>query len=95
MQKDTKKTRVGLVRNVAPCCRPTTNVIGPLHECKKVCTSYMQKSPTTVRQSWINQARSEEEEKERKRDRKDRGQGADGKLPNKTKPIRGTKTMST
>ena len=39
----------------------------------------MHKSPTPVRHSRMNQARSEEEEKERKRDRKDRGQEADGK----------------
>ena len=36
--KDTKRTRVRLDRNVAPCSRPTTNVIGPLHGCKKVCS---------------------------------------------------------
>ena len=39
----------------------------------------MHKSPTPVRHSRMNQARSEEEEKEWKRDRKDRGQEADGK----------------
>ena len=33
--KNTKRTRGRLDRNVAPCSRPTTNVIGPLHECKK------------------------------------------------------------
>ena len=38
----------------------------------------MHKSPTPLRQSRMNQARSEEEGKERKRDRKDRGQEADG-----------------
>ena len=37
----------------------------------------MHKSPTPVRHSRMNQARSEEEEKEG--DRKDRGQEADGK----------------
>ena len=36
-------TRGRLDRNVAPCSRPTTNVIGPLHECKKVCP-WMQES---------------------------------------------------
>ena len=35
--KDTKRTRGRLDRNVAPCSRPITTVIGPLHECKKVC----------------------------------------------------------
>ena len=32
-----KRTRERLQRIVAPCSRPTTNAIGPLHECKKVC----------------------------------------------------------
>ena len=45
----------------------------------------MHKSPTPLRQSRMNQARSEEEEKERKRDRKDRGQEADGKKGSLTK----------
>ena len=68
------------------CSRPTTNVIGPLHECKKVCPCT---KALPVRHSRMNQARSEEEEKERKRDRKDRGQEADGKKgsPTKEKPI--------
>ena len=72
--KSMKRTRVRLNRNVAPCSRPTTNVIGPLHECKKVC-------PCTkaLPQSGTNQARSEEKEKERKRYMKERGHKADGK----------------
>ena len=46
------------------------NVIGLLHECKKVCpwrqeSVSMHKSPTPVRHSRMNQARAEEEEKER------------------------------
>ena len=45
----------------------------------------MHKSPTSLRQSRMNQARSEEEEKERKKDRKDRGQEADGKKGSPTK----------
>ena len=57
----------------------------------------MHKSPTPLRHSRMNQARSEEEEKERKRDRKDRGQEADGKKgnPTKQKHIGGTKTRPT
>ena len=60
--KDTKRTRGRLDRNVAPCSRPTTNVIGPLHECKKVCpwmqeSVSMHKSPAPVRHSRMNQAR--------------------------------------
>ena len=82
-----KRTGVRLDRNIATCSRPTTNVIGPLHECKKVC-------PTPVRNSRMNQARSEEEEKERKRDR---GHEADGKKgsPTKQNHIRVTKTRPT
>ena len=45
----------------------------------------MHKSPTPVRHSRMNQARSAEDEKERKRDRKDRGQEADGKKGSPTK----------
>ena len=33
--KDRRRTRIRLVRNVAPCSRPTTSVTDPLHECKK------------------------------------------------------------
>ena len=55
----------------------------------------MHKSPTPVRHSRMNQARSEEEKK--KRDRKYRCQEADGKKgsPTKEKHIRGTKTRPT
>ena len=35
--KDTKRTRGRLDRNVAPCSRPITTAIGPLHECKRKC----------------------------------------------------------
>ena len=54
--------RVRLDRTVAPCSRPTTNVIGPLHECKKVC-------PCTkaLLQSGIRAHESRFEEKEKKR----------------------------
>ena len=45
------------------CHRPTTQMQESVS---------MHKSPTQLRQSSMNQARSEEEEKERKRDRKDR-----------------------
>ena len=95
LTKDTKRTRGRPDRNVAPCNRPITTVIGPLHECKKVCPCTKALPP--LRHSRMNQARSEEEEKERKRDRKDRGQEADGKKgsPTKQKHIRGTKTRPT
>ena len=59
----------------------TTNVIGPLHECKK-----LSPIPKALhRQSRKDQARSEKEEK---RDRKDRGQEADGKKGSPTKTHR-------
>ena len=82
-----KRTRGRLDRNVAPTNRHTTNVIGPLHECKKVspCTKALPLSGIRAR---IKQGR---------RKRKDRGQDADGKKgsPTKQKPIRGTKTRPT
>ena len=80
MRRDTKRTRVRLDRNVAPCSRPTTNVIGPLMNARK-CV-HAQKPHSC-------QARSEGEEKERKRDRKNRGHEANGKKgsPTKQKPI--------
>ena len=70
-------------RNVASCSRLSTTVIGPLHECKKVC-SCTKALATSLRQWRMNQARSENEGKERKRDRKDRGQEADGKIGSPT-----------
>ena len=44
--KNVKRARGRFDRNVAPCSRPTTNVIGPLHECKKVwpCTKALPQS---------------------------------------------------
>ena len=63
---------------------PTADVICPLHEYKKVRVS-MHKSPTPIRHSRMNQARSEKDEKEGKRERKDRGQVADGKKRSQTK----------
>ena len=55
-----------------------TNVIGPLHECKKVCPCT--KALSGIR-AWIKQARR----KRKKRDRKDRAQGADGNKGSTTK----------
>ena len=57
-----KRTRGRPDRNMAPCSGPTTNVIGPLHECKKVCPC-TKALPTHLRHSRMNQARLEEEEK--------------------------------
>ena len=54
--KDTKRTRGRLDRNVAPCSRPTTNVIGPLHECKKVCPC-TKALPQSGCRAWIKQGR--------------------------------------
>ena len=43
-------------QDVAPCSRPTINVIGPLHECKKVCPSSCTKALllSSIR-AWIKQ----------------------------------------
>ena len=72
--KDTKRTKVKLDRDVAPWSRPTINVIGPLHECKKVCPCTKALPQSGIR-AWIKQGRR----KRKKRDRKDRGQEAGGK----------------
>ena len=90
--KNMKRTRVRLDRNVAPCSRPTTNVIGPLHECKKVCP-FTKALPQSGFREWIKQCRR----KRKKRDRKEWGQEADGKKgsPTRLKPIWGTKTRPT
>ena len=61
-----KRTRVRLDRNVAPCSSPTTNDIGPLHECKRV-------RPCT--KPYFCQAFAHESRKIReRRDRKKKGQ---------------------
>ena len=60
------------VQDVAPCRRQTSNIIGA--------GVSMHKSPTPVRGSRMNQARSDEEEKERTIVMKDRGQEDDGKI---------------
>ena len=88
-----KRTRGRFDRNVAPCSRSTTNVIGPLHECKSVHAQKPYSCQTYAHES----AKSEEEDKERKKDRKDRGQEAYGKKdsPTKQKAIEGTKTRPT
>ena len=78
-----KRTRGRLDRNEGQCRRPTTNVIGPLHECKKVCPCTKAILLSDIHA--MNNSRSEEEEKERKRDRKDRGQEDDGKEGSLTK----------
>ena len=82
--KDTKRTKIRLDRNVASC----TNVIGPLHECKKVCPCTKALPQSGIR-AWIKQGWR----KRKRRDRKDRGQEADGKKgsPTKQKHIWGTK----
>ena len=58
-----------LNRNVAPCSRPTSNVIGPLHECKKVCPCTKAAALPNSSHLRMNQAMSEPLSK---RDRKDR-----------------------
>ena len=54
--KDTKRTRGRLDRNVAPCSRPITTVIGPLHECEKVCPCTKALPRSGIR-AWIKQGR--------------------------------------
>ena len=87
--KNTKRRRVRLDRNVAKCSRPTTNVIGQLHECKKVCPCTKALPQSGIR-AWIKQGR-------KKRKKRGRGQEADGKKgsPTKHKHIWGTKTRPT
>ena len=52
--KGTKKTGVKLNVNIAPCSRPTTNVISLLHECKKVCPCTKALPQSGIR-AWIKQ----------------------------------------
>ena len=66
--KDTNRTRGRPYWNVSSCNRPTTTVIGPHHECKKVCPC-IKALPISGIHAWIKQG-------QRKRDR---GQEADGK----------------
>ena len=62
--KDTKRTRVRLDRNVVPCSRPTTSVIGPLHECKKVCPCTKALPQSGIR-AWIKQGRRKSKKRRR------------------------------
>ena len=59
-----KRTRGRLDRNVAPCSRPTTNVIGPLHECKKVCPCTKALPQSGIR-AWIKQGRKKRKKRGR------------------------------
>ena len=62
--KDTKRTRGRLDRNGAPCSRPITTVIGPLHECKKVCPCTKALPPSGSR-AWIKQGRKKRKKRGR------------------------------
>ena len=79
-----KRTRVRLDRNVPPCSRPTTAVIDPLHECKKVCPC-RKALPLSGSCAWIKQGRK----KRKKRGRETGKTEAKGwwkeRQPNKTK----------
>ena len=71
-------------RNEAPCSRPTTNVIGPLHECpKKVCPCTKVLLLSGIRPSMKQGRRSERGKRETGKTE------ADGKIgsPTKQKPI--------
>ena len=61
--KDTKRTRGRVDRNVAPC-RQTTTVIGPLHECKKVCPCTKALPHSGIR-AWIKQDRKKRKKRGR------------------------------
>ena len=54
--EDRKRTRVRLDKNVAPWSRSITNVISPLHECKKVGPFTIAPFLSGIR-SWIKQGR--------------------------------------
>ena len=54
-RKETKRTRGRLDMNIAPCSKPTTTVIDPLHECKKLCPCT--EGSTHLRHSRMNQVR--------------------------------------
>ena len=88
LQMSYKNTKI-MDRNVAPCSRPTSNVIGPFHEWKKGCP-YTKALLLSGIRAWIKQG----QRKRKKRDRKDRGKEADGKKgsPTNQKPIWWTKT---
>ena len=62
--KDTKSTRGRPDRNVAPCSRPITTVIGPLHECKKVCPCTKALPPSGSR-AWIKKGRKKRKKRGR------------------------------
>ena len=64
--KDTKRTRVRLDRNVAPCSRPTTPVIDPLHECKKVCPCTKEEEKERKKRKKRERRGKREEEKQQR-----------------------------
>ena len=51
-------------RNAALCSRPTTNVIGHLHECKKVCPCTKAILLSGIR-AWIKQCRTKKKKRGR------------------------------
>ena len=68
--KDTKRTRGRSDRNVAPCSRPITTVIGPLHECKKCVHAQKPYPPQAVAHESSKvgkRGKREEERQERER----------------------------
>ena len=78
-----------LVRNVAPCTRPTINVIGPLHECKKVCPCTKALPQSGIR-AWIKQCQRKRKKEEERQERQRPGGWWKERQPNKTKPTEGT-----
>ena len=93
-RKDTKRARGRPDRNVASCSRPTTTVIAPLHECKKVWHAQKPYPAQTVEHESSKVGRRGKREEERLERQRSGGWWKE-RQPNKTKHIRGTKTRPT
>ena len=83
--QDTKRTRVRLDRNVAPCSGPPTNAIAHSMNARK-CVHAQKPYPS---QAFAHESSKVRGRGKRERDRKDGDQEADGKKgsPTKQKPI--------
>ena len=67
-RKVTKWTKGRSDRNLAPCSRPTTNVFGSLHECKKVCPCTKALPQSDIR-AWNKQGRMKRKKERQERQR--------------------------
>ena len=77
------KRNIGQERS--SCSRPTSNVIGPLHECKKVCPCTKALSQSGICE-WIKQSRRKIKREEERQERQRLGGWWKERQPNKTKP---------